>query len=125
MATATNTAIVQFPTPSANWTTPTHFGIFTAITSGNFLGGDQLTSVVVQPTIGANVSFAASALTVVIPNGELTNDGSNDALEDGLLGNSVYVSLHSADPAQTGANELTGGAYARIVVAATGWTHTT
>lgn len=28
-----------------------------------------------------------------------------------------YISLHSADPALTGANELTGNAYARVAVA--------
>jgi len=34
----------------------------------------------------------------------------------------VYVSLHTADPSETGASEVTGGNYARIAVAATGWT---
>ncbi len=39
----------------------------------------------------------------------------------------VYVSLHTADPADTGANEVVVGAtnYARIAVAAAGWTKTT
>lgn len=37
----------------------------------------------------------------------------------------VWVSLHTADPADTGANEVTGGNYARIPVAAAGWTKTT
>jgi hypothetical protein len=37
----------------------------------------------------------------------------------------VWVSLHTADPADTGANEVTGGNYARISVAAAGWTKTT
>ncbi len=35
----------------------------------------------------------------------------------------VYVSLHSADPGKTGANEIAGTGYARQVIAtATGWT---
>ena len=42
-----------------------------------------------------------------------------------LLGNTgagtapttVYVSLHTGDPAQTGANEVSGGSYARVAVA--------
>lgn len=34
----------------------------------------------------------------------------------------VYVSLHTADPSETGASEVTGGNYARIAVASTGWT---
>jgi hypothetical protein len=35
----------------------------------------------------------------------------------------VYVSLHSADPGETGANELTGNGYARVAVTnnATNW----
>jgi hypothetical protein len=37
----------------------------------------------------------------------------------------VYVSLHTADPGDTGANEVTGGNYARIGVANAGWTKTT
>lgn len=38
---------------------------------------------------------------------------------------SVWVSLHTGDPADTGANEVTGGNYARIQVANAGWTKTT
>lgn len=34
----------------------------------------------------------------------------------------VYVSLHTADPSETGASEVTGGNYARVAVAAAGWT---
>lgn len=37
----------------------------------------------------------------------------------------VHVSLHTADPGDTGANEVTGGNYARIAVANAGWTKTT
>lgn len=39
----------------------------------------------------------------------------------------VYVSLHTADPADTGANEVVVGAtnYQRVAVAAAGWTKTT
>ena len=39
----------------------------------------------------------------------------------------VYVSLHTADPADTGANEVVVGVtnYARIAVANAGWTKTT
>ena len=37
----------------------------------------------------------------------------------------VWVSLHTADPSETGASEVTGGNYSRISVAAAGWTKTT
>jgi hypothetical protein len=36
----------------------------------------------------------------------------------------VYVSLHTGDPADTGANEVTGGNYGRIAVANAAWTKT-
>jgi hypothetical protein len=36
-------------------------------------------------------------------------DGSN-----GLGGGGTYISLHTASPGTTGANEVTGGAYARV-----------
>lgn len=38
---------------------------------------------------------------------------------------SVWVSLHTGDPADTGANEVSTGNYARIQVANAGWTKTT
>lgn len=34
---------------------------------------------------------------------------------------SVYVSLHTGDPGETGANEVAGGSYARQAVAGAGW----
>jgi hypothetical protein len=38
----------------------------------------------------------------------------------------VYISLHTADPSDTGASEVSGGNYARIgVTAGTGWTTNT
>jgi hypothetical protein len=43
------------------------------------------------------------------------NDAANNAMLDHLAGLIVYVSLHSADPGATGADEIAGGspAYAR------------
>ena len=122
MATATNTAIIQYAQPIGNWTTPTHYGFWTSATGGTWLGGDALTSSVVQPTTGANVNFAATALTITVPDGEFAAAGSRRAVEQGILGISVYVSLHSADPGTTGASEITGNAYARVAVASSGWT---
>jgi hypothetical protein len=34
----------------------------------------------------------------------------------------VWVSLHTSDPSETGAGEVTGGNYVRIAVTSTGWT---
>jgi hypothetical protein len=44
---------------------------------------------------------------------------SDAGVDDALSGESdVYISLHSASPGTTGANEITGGTYARV---ATTW----
>jgi len=45
----------------------------------------------------------------------LSNAG-KDALLEGLASVAVYASLHTADPSTTGANELTGGTYARQLI---------
>jgi hypothetical protein len=42
----------------------------------------------------------------------LSNAG-KDALLEGLAAAASHISLHTADPSTTGANELTGGTYAR------------
>jgi hypothetical protein len=45
----------------------------------------------------------------------LSNAG-KDALLEGLAAAASHISLHTADPSTTGANELTGGTYARQVI---------
>jgi len=52
-----------FVTPTGSWGLVTHFGIFDAVTAGNLLYWNALTS---SQTIssGNTVSFAAGALTV-------------------------------------------------------------
>ena len=39
-----NTAIVSYPSATADWGTVTHFGLWSAATAGNFLGGQALTT---------------------------------------------------------------------------------
>lgn len=58
-----NGAVIQFPTPSAGWGTVTHFGIWDAATTGNFLFGGALTvSKVIN--IGDDVEFGVGAMTI-------------------------------------------------------------
>ena len=40
---ASNSAVIQFPTATANWGTITHFGIWSAASAGNFIGGWPVT----------------------------------------------------------------------------------
>lgn len=53
----------QFPAPTpSNWGTATHFGIWDAATSGNYLGGDALTNPVAT-SVGVPVLFPSGAVT--------------------------------------------------------------
>ncbi len=52
----------------------------------------------------------------------LTPTGARAALSTGLLARDIYLGLHTEVP--TVDNELTGHAYARVVVASDGWTVT-
>lgn len=58
-----NNGSITFPTPSGNWGTVSHFGIYDAASGGNLLFWGSLT---ISKTINQNdtVSFAAGSLTV-------------------------------------------------------------
>lgn len=119
MATLTNASIIQFPAPSAAWLQPTHVGI---AEGGDFYGSTAVTNDVAVPAVGADVNIAAGAITIIIPNGKLTNAGSREAVE-ALVDSDLVVSLHSGSPGATGANKLSGGGYTDITVATSGWTY--
>lgn len=58
-----NNAAITFPTPSGNWGTVSHFGIYDASTGGNLLFWGALT---IAKTINQSdtVSFPAASLTI-------------------------------------------------------------
>jgi len=58
-----NNAAITFPTPSGNWGTVSHFGIYDASTGGNLLFWGALT---IAKTINQSdtLSFPASSLTI-------------------------------------------------------------
>lgn len=60
-----NSATVTFPTPTASWGSPTHFALYSASTSGTFLGWGALGSTQAIAS-GATVTFASGALTVTM-----------------------------------------------------------
>jgi hypothetical protein len=63
-AQTSNNNAITFPSPTANWGTITHFGIYDSLTSGNLLYWAALT---VSKTVNngdAAPSFAAGALTI-------------------------------------------------------------
>lgn len=58
-----NNAAVTFPTPSANWGTITHIGLWDALTTGNMLGSSALSTSRIINNGDSPPSFAISALT--------------------------------------------------------------
>lgn len=59
----TNAGVISFPTATADWATATHFGIWDASTSGNFIRGSALSaSKTVQ--LGDVASYAIGSLAI-------------------------------------------------------------
>lgn len=61
-----NSSAITFPTPSANWGTVTHFGIFTASSGGTMIASGALSTSRTINNGDSAPSFAASALTVTL-----------------------------------------------------------
>jgi hypothetical protein len=59
-----NNGAITFPSPTGNWGTVTHFGIFDASTSGNLLYWAALTASKTVNNGDAAPSFAIAALTI-------------------------------------------------------------
>jgi len=61
-----NNVVITFPSPTANWGSCTHFGLFDASTSGNLLVHGALTTAKTVNNGDAAPSFAISALVVTL-----------------------------------------------------------
>lgn len=66
--TISNAAAVTFPSPTANWGTVTHWGLWDASTSGNLLVCAALTTSKTINNGDAAPSFAIDAMTIQIDN---------------------------------------------------------
>lgn len=105
-----NAAIENFPLPSAAWLGITHWGLYSASTSGTLLIQNQLSSATPAPTIGASVGFDAEAVSWALT-GALTQTGSQKAQSEGLFSGTRYLVLCTGDPlgaADTIQNQLSG-----------------
>lgn len=74
-------------------------------------------------------SFENSLLLLVFNNTDIANIGDAAGLQNSATAGSLYVSLHTADPGETGSqttNEISYTSYARVAVARSGagWTVT-
>lgn len=61
-----NVGAITFPSPTANWGTATHFGIWDAVSGGNFLASGALTIAKTINNGDAAPSFGAGALVVQV-----------------------------------------------------------
>lgn len=110
-----NTVAINFADmPSA---TVTHIGIWDSTT---FRGGEALSSSQVVGA-GQTLTMAIGALVISFTSGGISTYAAN-ALLNALCRNTSfsvtnpYTSVHTGDPGDNGANEATGGSYARQLV---------
>ena len=106
---AGNTAVKNFPEPTATLAQPTHVGIangadedddgFTLYWTGTVTGSPA------APVLGASFGFDADALGMTAAAGALTGRGSKACLEEGLVSPGRWLTLHSGNPGTNGANE--------------------
>ena len=104
-----NTAAVTFGPPNPAWAAITHWGLFSAQTSGNLLFDVDITDTDV-PQVGADVTAAMKVLGAGFT-GAVSTDGSIAAMKEGLLQGTRYISLHNhAVPAVADSDDGTGSA---------------
>ena len=116
-----NTNIIDFGTAGGSWGTVVAVGIFDADVAGNLLIHGAISP---SKTIGDGdpVSYAAGAFDIALTgafSGYLRDIILNWIFRNGTWPTwdaDVEVSLHTGAPGLTGANEVSGGAYARVNV---------
>jgi len=121
-----NTNQITFAQAGEDWGTISHYGIYDAITGGNFLAHGSFEASKTCPT-GTNLYIAAGDIDVVFSAGGIC-DGLADQLLDHVfkttehtVDTNLYVALFTATPTDGGTSgtECTGGSYARKVC--NGW----
>ena len=114
MATATNTNIVQFPEPTADWSSaPTRWRLQRGNTT---IINRPLANSVDAPLDGANIQFAAGEIDIELPAGEWEAAGALNMLDYYL--DNIDLTVHLYD----GNTEITGGAYAAQTISSGDWT---
>ena len=116
MAVARNNSQIVFANISAS---PTVLALWSAATGGVLKGSTPITWSPV-PGVGDNALIPVNSIAIEIPNGELTNSGSDDAV-DGLIASTLYIGLHTASP-PTASNQITADGDDRKSIATSGWT---
>lgn len=116
-----NSNIIDFGTAGGSWGTVVAFGILDASSSGNLLLHGAVSP---SKTIsnGDPVSYAAGALDIALTGA--FSSYLRDVILNWLFRNGAWptwdadldISLHTGAPGLTGANEVSGGSYARVSV---------
>ena len=120
MATAQNNNSISTPATTVAGRDSTHWGLWTSASSGSFLFGGAHANDPAALVIGQQWVIAANAFVVTLAASVasfLSEAGARKMLT-GLMSGTVYVSHHSANPGNTGANEFSGSGYARVALAA-------
>ena len=126
MAKAVNTSAITFPVVTARGADATHWGIWDALTGGNFLYGGVNTDDTAALELGDNFRFSAGMLEieqVQSAAARITERGAQRAIR-GMITGTLYVSAHSSNPGITGAGEITANGMTRVAISAAGWTVT-
>jgi len=121
-----NTNQITFAQAGEDWGTISHYGIYDAITGGNFLAHGDFTVSKAAP-IGTNLYIAAGDIDVVFSAGGICDGLANKLLDhvfkvtEHTVDTNLYVALFTASPTDDGVSgtECTGGSYAREVC--NGW----
>lgn len=98
---ASNTAAIEFPTPTADAAAlPTHVGFYTAMTSGTLLATQPFTGSPGRPARLASFGFDAGALELYLISGAVTGRGLRRTYESGLVSGTTYVGIFERQPSQ-------------------------
>lgn len=105
MATATYMNAIQSAAAGSAGQPITHLAIRTTLTgAGRIIATKQFTTPLGALQVGQHYAIAANLIVITQSGGDATPDGNEWSLEQDFA-NDVYMSLHTGDPGNTGANE--------------------
>ena len=124
MATLQNNGAIDFNPTSVVGPDATHWGFWDAQNGGNFLQGGPNNTDTPPLVIGQIFRVPISMIVITLladAAARLSETGARRYLA-GMVAAGVWVSVHSSDPGNTGADEITLGGIGRVFVSLTGWT---
>lgn len=96
----------------------TYWGAWSAAVGGTWYGGRPLGNNPPPLSLGARYRIAALALVMTVANGDMRAALAEKGIR-GVVSGTLYISVHTADPGVTGANEIGVG---RVAIDAAEWT---